>query len=173
MGSTASANVEGEEEVHPHKHGEGSLEVAVVTVSDTRDLGSDPSGDLIQERLEALGHSVERRLVRDEPEEIGDAVEASLDRDAVVTTGGTGVAPRDVTVETLRKLFDKELTGFSTVFTLRSYEEVGTRAVLSRATAGVVDSTPVFCLPGSRSAAETGVEILEQELFHVVNHAED
>lgn len=158
--------------MHEHKRGEGALEVAVVTVSDTRDLESDPSGDLIQDRLEVLGHSVERRLVRDEPDEVGAAVEASLDRDAVVTTGGTGIAPRDVTVETLRELFDKELTGFSTVFTLKSYEEVGTRAVLSRATAGVIGVTPVFCLPGSRSAAETGVEILEQELFHVVNHAE-
>lgn len=158
-------------EVHEHKRGEESLDVVVVTVSDTRDLESDASGDHLEEEFTSLGHSVERRLVRDEPEEIGAAVEASLDRDAVVTTGGTGIAPRDVTVETLRKLFDKELTGFATVFTLKSYEEVGTRAVLSRATAGLIGEVPVFCLPGSRGAVETGAEILKEEVFHVVNHA--
>lgn len=160
------------EEKHPHKVGEEGFEVSIVTVSDTRSPEEDAAGDLLEEGIVDLGHSVERTVVRDEPEEIREAVEEGLDGDAVVTSGGTGIAPRDVTVETLRPLFDKELTGFSTVFGIKSYEEVGTRAVLSRATAGILDGVPVFCLPGSEGAASTGMEILEAELRHVVNHAE-
>jgi len=162
--------VSGQSDEHPHKASAGSLEVAVITVSDTRDLSDDPSGDLLEESLGEIGHSVVRRIVRDEPREIRGAVAESLDLDAVVTTGGTGIAQRDVTIETLRPEFDKEIEGFSKVFALKSYEEVGTRAVLSRATAGAMEGVPVFCLPGSSGAAGTGMEIIEKELDHVVNH---
>lgn len=146
--------------------------MSVVTVSDSRDPRDDPSGDLVEEGLCEDGHRVERVLVRDDSGEIEGAVRSSLDMDAVITTGGTGVAPRDVTVETLRPIFDKELTGFSAVFALKSYRVVGTRAVLSRTTAGVIDGVPVFCLPGSTGAVETGMSIIREELRHVVNHAE-
>lgn len=157
-------------EDHPHRRPAGSLDVLVLTVSDTRGLDDDPSGDLLEGALREMGHSVYRAAVHDERDKIRSAVAEGLDRDAVVTTGGTGISPRDVTVEALRPEFDREIEGFSTVFAIMSYEEVSTRAVMSRATAGVVDGVPVFCLPGSVGAVETGAEILREEMDHVVNH---
>lgn len=158
-------------EVHPHKKEIGALRVRVVTVSDTRTPGDDASGDHVEEVLRGLGHSVRRSFSKDEEGGIRSAVERGLMDDAVITTGGTGISSRDVTIEALRPLFDKELTGFSAVFAIESYGDVGTRAVLSRATAGIVEGVPVFCLPGSLGGVETGMEILKEELGHVVDHA--
>jgi len=162
-----------------HHHGDvEQLGVAVVTVSSSRDLETDPSGDAIQSLVEADGHSVVARdLVGDDLDGVQRTVLALTGRedvDVVVTTGGTGVTPDDVTVEAVRPLFDKELPGFGELFRILSYEEVGTRALGSRTTAGVSEGVPVFCLPGSEDAVRTGVqELILAEAPHLVGLARD
>jgi molybdenum cofactor biosynthesis protein B len=160
-----------------HHHGDvEELGVAVVTVSSSRSLEDDPSGDAAQELLEGEGHSVVARdLVVDDLDGVQRAVLALTGRedvDVVVTTGGTGVTPDDVTVEAVEPLFDKDLPGFGELFRILSYEEVGTRAMGSRATAGVSEGVPVFCLPGSEDAVRTGVEeLILAEAPHLVGLA--
>ncbi|NJE06581.1 MogA/MoaB family molybdenum cofactor biosynthesis protein [Thermococcus sp. M36] len=153
---------------------------AVITVSDTASRGEkeDKSGKFLIEEMEKAGHErVYYSVVPDEKMEIiGALVEAfKAGADVVVTSGGTGVAPRDVTIESIRPLFDKELTGFGEIFRLMSYEEIGTAAVMSRATAGIIKSSGrtmvVFCLPGSLGAAKTGIKIILNEAGHVLKHA--
>ena len=95
--------------------------------------------------------------------------------DVLVTSGGTGIAPRDITIESIRPFFDKELTGFGEIFRFLSYDEIGTAAVMSRATGGVIKSSgramAVFCLPGSLGAAKMGIKIILNEAGHVLKHA--
>ena len=111
--------------------------------------------------------------------EILGAVVEAFERGAeiVVTSGGTGIASRDVTIESIRPLFDKELTGFGEIFRLMSYEEIGTAAVMTRATAGIIRSSgramAVFCLPGSLGAAKTGIKIILNEAGHVLKHGRE
>jgi len=153
---------------------------AVVTVSDTASRGEkeDRSGKFLIEELEKAGHErVYYTIVPDEKVEIVGAVISAFraGADVLVTSGGTGVAPRDVTIESVRPLFDKELTGFGEIFRLLSYEEIGTAAVMSRATAGIIKSSGramvVFCLPGSLGAAKTGIKIILNEAGHALKHA--
>ncbi|WP_297464360.1 MogA/MoaB family molybdenum cofactor biosynthesis protein [Thermococcus sp.] len=153
---------------------------AVVTVSDTASRGEkeDKSGRFLIEELEKAGHErVYYAVVPDEKMEIVGAVVNAFraGADVLITSGGTGVAPRDVTIESVRPLFDKELTGFGEIFRLLSYEEIGTAAVMSRATAGIIKSSgramAVFCLPGSLGAAKTGIRIILNEGGHVLKHA--
>ncbi|WP_456481378.1 MogA/MoaB family molybdenum cofactor biosynthesis protein [Methanopyrus sp.] len=134
---------------------------------------SDVSGDLLEERFEDEGHDVRYRvLVPDQHDMIVGAVRWLVDRvHAVVTTGGTGVTPTDVTVEALERIADKRLPGFGEAFRRRSEEEVGLHAVLTRAEMYVVDGTPVTCLPGSPNAVKLGAEMLLEVLPHVVAHA--
>lgn len=152
-------------DVHEHGHHAHDVEdlgVAVTTVSSTRSLKDDPAGDAIVAAFEAEGHeTVTRELLRDEY----DGIQSSIgnlarreDVDVIVTTGGTGITPDDVTVEAASDLFEKELPGFGELFRRLSYEEIGTRVVGTRAVAGVVSGTVVFCLPGSESAARLGSE---------------
>lgn len=151
-----------------HAHDLDSLGVAVVTVSSTRTRDDDPSGDVIESRAEAGGHAVVARdVVRDSFDGVQGAVDNLVGRDdvdIVVTTGGTGVTPDDVTVEAVEPLFEKELPGFGELFRLLSHDEIGTKVVGTRAVAGIVDGVPVFCLPGSENAARLGIEeiILEE-----------
>jgi len=153
---------------------------AVVTVSDSASRGEreDESGDVIEERLKSLGNTcVYRSVVPDDKLKILKALAEAFEAGAeiVVTTGGTGITSRDVTVEAVRPLFDKELAGFGDVFRLMSYEEVGSAAILTGATAGVIRSggraMVVFCLPGSPNAVRTGLRIIEKEAGHVLKHA--
>ena len=122
-------------------------------------------------RSEASGHElVTRELVRDDFDRVQGTVHNLVGRkdvDAVVTTGGTGVTPDDVTVEATEPVFDKELPGFGELFRQRSYEAVGTMVVATRATAGVADGTPVFCLPGSENAATLGSELVVDTAGHL------
>ncbi|MFC4248623.1 molybdenum cofactor biosynthesis protein B [Natribaculum luteum] len=143
------------------------LYVAIVTVSSSRAQEADPDdpgGDTIEEIFEAHGHEVRvRELVRDDYATIRTAVRslvARRDVDVVVTTGGTGVTADDVSPEATSALFERELPGFGELFRSLSWEEVGTRAMASRATAGIAVDTPVFCLPGSKSACRTACEKL-------------
>ncbi len=152
---------------------------AVVTVSDTASAGKkeDLSGRYIIEELEREGNeNVYYRIVPDEKLAILKAVLEALEKaEVIITTGGTGITRRDITVDSLRLLFDRELVGFGEIFRLKSYEEVGTAAVLTGATAGIIRSgeraAVVFCLPGSLNAVKTGVEIIRKEAYHILKHA--
>lgn len=136
------------------------VRVAILTVSDTRDETSDTSGQVLIDRVKAAGHELAgRAVVRDDIPRIRDQVRgwiASGLVDAIVTTGGTGLTGRDVTVEALEPLFDKKIDGFSVVFHLVSYASVGLSTLQSRATAGLIDGVFVFCLPGSNGAVRDG-----------------
>jgi molybdopterin adenylyltransferase len=136
------------------------VRVAVLTVSDTRDEATDTSGQVLVERIKAAGHALAGRVVvRDDIERIRAQVRDWIDSgsvDAIVTTGGTGLTGRDVTVEALEPLFDKKIDGFSVVFHLVSYASVGLSTLQSRATAGLIGGVFVFCLPGSNGAVKDG-----------------
>lgn len=136
------------------------LRIAILTVSDTRTIETDSSGETLIERLEGAGHRLaERRLIRDDVPNIRSIVQAwiaSPDVDAVITTGGTGLTGRDVTHEAVTPLFEKTIEGFSVVFHLVSYESIGLSTLQSRATAGVANGTVIFCLPGSTGAVRDG-----------------
>lgn len=158
---------------HEHKsHAPASVRFALVTVSDTRDLFHDGSGGLLAELAQAAGHVVHRRaLVRDEPEQLQHALrEALLDAvDVVVFTGGTGIARRDVTFDTIAPRFAKTLPGFGELFRALSFQEMGSAAMGSRAEAGVVAGRLVFLLPGSPNACRLAMErLILPEVGHLV-----
>ena len=145
------------------------INIAVLTVSDTRTLENDTSGDTLVERLTSAGHKLaDRAIVRDDIAVIGDLLKrwvAQHDIDAIITTGGTGLTGRDVTVEAMRPLFEKEIDGFSTLFHQVSHGKVGTSTIQSRACAGVAHGTFLFALPGSTGAVKDGWdEILKYQL---------
>ena len=134
------------------------VNIAVLTVSDTRDLASDRSGQTLQERIEAAGHRcVARGIVKDEAE----AIEAVLRRrvedpgiDCGITTGGTGITGRDVTPEAFQRVLEKEIEGFGELFRMLSYRKIGTSTMQSRALGGVAGGTYLFALPGSPGACK-------------------
>ena len=146
--------------------------VLTVTVSDTRTEVDDLSGRALAEELAAFT-LVRHVIVPDEPERLLDLVKAMMahdEADALVFTGGTGIAPRDRTVEALESVFDKKLEGFGEAFRRLSWEEIGPRSVLSRATAGSIGTHLVFCLPGSEKAVRLGArEIIAPILGHAVD----
>jgi len=162
---------------HPHReNAPSSVGVAVLSVSTSRNLEQDKSGDLIRDLLVGKGHRVtDREVVKDEVTLIRKAFERLLGTAAraIIVTGGTGITPSDVTVEALRPLLDKELTAFGSLFTQLSYGEIGPAAILSRATAGVVRNKAVFCIPGSSKACRLAMEkIILPELSHLIAHLE-
>ena len=130
--------------------------IAVLTVSDTRSLADDKSGQILVDRLTEAGHQLAaRKIVPDEKQEIREAVRAWIEDpevDVIVTTGGTGFTGRDVTPEAIEPLFEKRMEGFSEVFHRISYDKIGTSTIQSRATGGVANSTFIFVLPGSPGA---------------------
>ena len=136
------------------------VRIAVLTVSDTRGPENDTSGDTLVERLTGAGHALaERALLRDDVAMIREQLKrwiATPDIDVIITTGGTGLTGRDVTVEAMRPLFDKEIDGFSVLFHQISYEKVGTSTIQSRACAGLATGTLLFALPGSTGAVKDG-----------------
>ena len=143
--------------------------IAVITISDTRVLADDKSGQTLVDRIQAEGHRIAARaIVKDDVR----AIRASVRRlvkdklvDVIISTGGTGLTGRDVTVEAMRPLFDKEIEGFGVLFHMMSFQKIGTSTVQSRATAGVVSGKYVFCLPGSPGACRDGWdEILKFQL---------
>lgn len=129
---------------------------AVLTVSDTRNAASDKSGDTLTSRIEGAGHVLAARaILRDERTEIAARLRdwcADPEIDAILTTGGTGLTGRDVTVEAHRDVYEKEIDAFGTVFTIVSMQKIGTSAIQSRACAGVAQGTYLFALPGSPGA---------------------
>lgn len=146
----------------------------IITISDTRDMESDKSGQIMLELIEASGHEVAgREIVKDEAVQIREAVlRASQDDgvDCVLTNGGTGIAKRDVTIEALSELYEKEIPGFGELFRMLSFQEdIGSAAILSRASAGVIGGTPVFSTPGSSGAVRLAMnKLIIPELGHLL-----
>lgn len=153
-----------------------SLGFAALTVSDTRTEADDRSGSLIRDAVEASDHRVEETLiVPDHPAEIRSAVQAFLgdpEIDVVVITGGSGFGPRDVTLEAVAPMFEREVPGFGELFRMLSFREVGSAAMLSRAAAGLVGARVIFCLPGSPQAVALALEkLILPEAAHLVGVA--
>jgi len=167
-----------------------AVRVAVISVSDTRTLETDQGGALIEQLVTRAGFSVSaREVIPDEPQRVRacvrmlvfasscDELESSdpsslptVRPDAILVTGGTGVSPRDLTVEALAPLFDRNLDGFGELFRMLSYAEIGAAAILSRACAGLVGQVPVFLIPGSPSAIRLAVErLILPELGHLLS----
>lgn len=179
----------GQPHSHPHTHGHAHgtaphvhhagcdhthspVATWVITCSDTRTARTDESGHVAQHALEDAGHTLlGTSLVKDEPEAIRAAIAAALAAGAraVILTGGTGITPRDQTIETVRPLLKKELPGFGELFRMLSFQEIGAAAWLSRATAGTLDGALLFALPGSPHAVRLGIEkLIAPELGHAV-----
>ena len=168
--------------VHQHRRAAGSepLGFAIVTVSDSRTEASDSGGRRLRELVEAAGHRVaQATIVRDDKEAIRAAAEVVLAEvpaangvDVLLFTGGTGVSPRDVTPEAIIPLFEKEIAGFGELFRHLSFGEVGSAALLSRATAGIARHRAIFLLPGSPAALGLAMEkLILPEVRHLVGQA--
>lgn len=134
--------------------------VAILTVSDTRTRDNDTSGDILQSRIEAAGHKVlGREIVRDTIQGVRAQLQSWMDDtqiDVIISTGGTGLTGRDITVEAVTPLFDKVIDGFSVVFHQESFKTIGLSTLQSRACAGLAQGTIIFCLPGSNGAVKDG-----------------
>ena len=147
--------------------------VAVVTLSSSRSIDNDQSGDLIQKLLLDGGHSVAvRKLIADNRNVLGATLRELIRQKnvhAIITTGGTGLAPSDITIETVRAMIEKELPGFTSLFMLLSYQQVKSASMLSRAMAGTIKGKPIFCLPGSPRACKLATEsLILPELGHIL-----
>ena len=146
-----------------------AVKIAILTVSDTRTLEDDTSGQTLADRVSEAGHMLSaRKLVKDDIRAIRHIIRDWTNRDdvdVIITTGGTGLTGNDVTVEAMRPLFDKEIDGFSTLFHMISFPKVGTSTIQSRACAGIMKGKYIFCLPGSPGACRDGWdEILKLQL---------
>ena len=158
---------------HPDKS-EISVKCAVITVSDTRIPETDKSGQLIQQLLVNGNHAINKyEIIPDEPKQIQQQLElisTNPEIDVVILNGGTGIAPRDTTYDALEKLLEKILPGFGEVFRSLSYQEIGSRAIASRAVAGVYQGKLIFSLPGSSNAVRLAMEkLILPELTHLIS----
>jgi molybdenum cofactor biosynthesis protein B len=158
------------------RQGPESVRCAVLTVSDTRSLTDDKSGQTIVELLQTAGHEIaDRALVRDEPALVVDQVRRFAENteiDAVLVTGGTGIAARDQTPDAVARLLTRQLPGYGELFRMLSYQEIGAAAMLSRAMGGLVEQTVVLTMPGSTAAVRLAMEkIILPELSHLVSLA--
>jgi molybdenum cofactor biosynthesis protein B len=147
---------------------------AVITVSDTRSPETDKSGQLIKQLLRDAGHAVsEYAILKDEPAQIRAQLQALAQRpdlDALIFNGGTGIAPRDTTYDALESFLEKILPGFGELFRFLSYQEIGSRAIASRAVAGVYQTKLVFSIPGSTNAVKLAIQqLILPELVHLVS----
>jgi molybdenum cofactor biosynthesis protein B len=159
----------------PHPDTPGvTVGCAVITVSDTRTPETDRSGQLIQQLLSNSGHRIgQYALVKDEPDQIRSQLNALSNRadlDTLIFNGGTGIAPRDTTYDAIEQLLEKTLPGFGEIFRALSYQEIGSRAMASRAIAGTYRGKLVFSVPGSSNAVKLAVEkLILPELVHLVS----
>jgi molybdenum cofactor biosynthesis protein B len=140
------------------------VRIAILTISNSRTLADDKSGDTLQSRIEEAGHTLNARtLVKDNVAAIRRQLRAWLARDdidVVISTGGTGLTGHDVTIEAMRPMFEKEIEGFAIAFHMISFGKIGTSTVQSRATAGVARGKYIFCLPGSPGACRDGWDLI-------------
>ena len=156
-----------------HASGPASIGCGIITCSDTRTPDTDTSGQLIQDLLAQAGHRIDAyHVVKDEPVEVGKLVRTlcgGLALDAIIINGGTGISRRDSTFEAIDGLLEKRLTGFGELFRYLSYKDIGSSAMLSRATAGLYQGKVVFSIPGSSGAVRLAMEaLILPELPHVV-----
>jgi molybdenum cofactor biosynthesis protein B len=161
------------------------LNVFIVTCStskyEDRNLGKpieDVSGDLIERLMKEAGHQISKRtLISDSEAMIKQTVRdatISSNIDSVIITGGTGIAPKDVTVEAVKQLLDKELPGFGELFRKISYDSIGSAALMSRALAGIIRGKAIFCLPGSPDGVEKALKnLIIPEIGHIVKHSRE
>ncbi|ERG95255.1 molybdenum cofactor biosynthesis protein B [Haloquadratum walsbyi] len=175
-GSGVNTNDDTDHNHTHHAHDVATLGVAIFTISSSRSVSNDAAGDAIAAAFESEGHTVvTREIVDDDTTQIQSVVETAIsdtDTDIIVTTGGTGVTPDDVTIEAVSQQYDKSLPGFGELFRRRSEAEIGTRVLGTRATAGIIDTVPVFCLPGSENAATLGSnELIVPEASHLAGLA--
>jgi molybdopterin adenylyltransferase len=173
-------------EIHK-KDAKKTFSFALITISTSRyekygdsslpEEAEDLSGKVMKDLLEASGHKVPfYRLVPDEKSSIIGAVLSALasPADILITSGGTGLAPRDLTIESITPLFEKEIPGFGELFRYKSLEEIGTSVILTRAAAGVIKGKAVFCLPGSPNAVKLALsKIIIPETGHIVRHVRE
>ena len=155
------------------KESSSDISCGIITLSDSRkSKKTDLSGQFISKEVKARYALITEKIIPDEKEDLLETIEAMIDDevDVILTTGGTGLDTRDITVETVEELFEKELKGFGEIFRLKSYEEIGAGALLSRATAGVYKKTCIFSMPGSPNAVKTALSIIIDELPHIVHH---
>lgn len=158
----------------PHEHRQTApARCFVLTISDTRTPQTDTSGTFIRDSLLAAGHSIAgHEILRDEPAAIAARIAEWCDAercDAIILTGGTGLAPRDTTSESVSGLLEKRIDGFGELFRMLSYVEIGSAAMLSRAVAGIRRKTAIFSLPGSTPAVRLGMEkLILPQLRHIV-----
>ncbi|MBI3302578.1 MAG: MogA/MoaB family molybdenum cofactor biosynthesis protein [Deltaproteobacteria bacterium] len=150
-----------------------TVRCAVITASDTRTAETDTSGQKIKDLLAAHHHLVvSYQILKDEPAQISAAVRAQLEQpevDAIIINGGTGIAPRDTTFEAIQGLLEKEISGFGELFRMLSYQDIGSAAMMTRATAGVAKGRVVISLPGSTGAVELGMtKLILPELGHML-----
>ena len=144
------------------------LQIAIMTISDTRTEANDKSGKILVENLNSVGHNlVEKVIYPDNIYQIRAVISQWIANDiiqVILTTGGTGVTGRDGTPEAIKPLLDKEIEGFGEIFRMISYQKIKTSTIQSRCLAGVANGTYIFCLPGSCSACKTGWEIIKEQL---------
>ncbi len=147
-----------------------NAKICVIVTSDTKTEETDRTGQLLVSVLQKSGFEVvEKTIVANDPALIGTIVGKKMfEADVIILTGGTGISKKDYTVDTLKTMFEKELPGFGERFRIAGYEQVGERALLSRACAGTVNHTLVFCIPGSVDAAETALKIIVPSIKHAV-----
>ena len=161
----------GAEDHRKQAESQGSVSIAIVTVSDTRIPATDKSGQTIWALSEAAGHEiVDYRIVKDEPVEVGQALDdfATGRAQLIIFNGGTGIGKRDRTYDVISKRLEKELPGFGELFRMLSYDEIGAAAMLSRATAGVYRDTVIVSTPGSTGAVRLAVEkLILPEIQHL------
>lgn len=154
------------------------IKIAVISVSTTRKLSDDKAGAWIKKQAKKEGHEVViHQVVTDDIQAIGDLARHVVEKivpDAVIMTGGTGISPKDVTIEAVKPMFKKELTAFGVLFAQLSFEEIDAAAILSRATAGIVGSTMIFCIPGSIKACKLACnQLIFPELGHILKHMKE
>ena len=165
--------------IRKHKSGAPrKVNIGIVTVSSTRSLADDKSGRWISKRAKKEGHDVVvHRVVPDDAEAIAEIIHKIInDGDArvVLLTGGTGISSKDVTIEAVRPLLTKELTAFGPLFAQLSFEQIDSAALLSRATAGLIGDTVLFCMPGSLKACKLACKaLIFPELGHIVKHVRE
>lgn len=164
---------------HQHKkEAPRNLKIAVVSVSTTRSLADDKSGAWIKKQAKKEGHEVVvHHVVNDDRTAIQEMLEQivwKIEPDVILITGGTGISPRDVTIEAVSPMFEKHLTAFGPLFAQLSFEEIDSAAIMSRATAGVIHGVIVFCMPGSLNACKLACNaLIFPELGHLVKHASE
>ncbi len=165
--------------VREHKeHAAKNVRLGIITLSTTRTLADDKGGQWISEQARQEGHEVVFHQVIPDKTDIISGTVLDVIREhaphALLLTGGTGISPKDVTVEAVKPLFEKELTAFGVLFAQMSFEEIGSAAILSRATAGVVRKTVLFCMPGSLRACQLAcTKLIFPELGHLSKHIHD